>query len=155
MSADDRVAQSGRRDFLTWGAWGAFCAALAAALVGVFRLPKPSVLPEPSLKGKVGLPGSIPEGEYRKVPGRNIFVSRGEQGVFAISAVCTHLGCIVAPSPTGFDCPCHGSRFDAMGRVVGGPAPRALDWLKVAKAPDGQLMVDEGETVPPGTCWKA
>jgi len=155
MSADDRVKHVGRRDLLTLGAWGAFCASLATALIGVLRLPKPSVLPEPSLRGKVGLPGSIPEGEYRKVPGRNLFVSRGEQGVFAVSAVCTHLGCIVAPSPTGFDCPCHGSRFDAMGRVVGGPAPRGLDWLRVTKAPDGQLVVDEGETVSPGTYWKA
>ena len=113
-----------------------------------------SVFPEPSLKVKVGPPGSIPELEYRKVAGRNLFVSRGEEGVFAISAVCTHLGCVVAPVPSGFHCPCHGSRFDALGRITGGPAPRGLDWLKVAKAPDGELVVDEGETVPPGTYLK-
>jgi cytochrome b6-f complex iron-sulfur subunit len=154
MSVDDPGKGVGRRDLLSLAAWGAFCASLATALVGAFRLPKPSVFPEPSLKVKVGPPGSIPELEYRKVSGRNLFVSRGEEGVFAISAVCTHLGCVVAPVPSGFHCPCHGSRFDALGRITGGPAPRGLDWLKVAKAPDGELVVDEGETVPPGTYLK-
>ncbi|OGP80704.1 MAG: hypothetical protein A2Z13_10660 [Deltaproteobacteria bacterium RBG_16_64_85] len=154
MSVDDRSKALGRRDLLSLAAWGTFCTSLATALVGMFRLPKPSVIPDPSLKVKVGPPGLIPELEYRNVAGRNIFVSRGEEGVFAISAVCTHLGCIVAPVPAGFNCPCHGSRFDALGRIIGGPAPRGLDWLKVTKAPDGELVVDEGEPVPPGTYLK-
>jgi len=103
----------------------------------------------------VGPPGAFPQGEYRRIPGRNVFVARGEQGLFAVSAVCTHLGCVVAPSPTGFDCPCHGSRFDALGRVIAGPAPRGLEWFALRLAPDGQLVVDEGEPVPPGTYFRA
>ncbi len=59
-----------------------------------------------------------------------------------MSAVCTHLGCIVERTAWGFSCPCHGSLFDGVGEPVDGPAPKALEWLRVDFAPDGQLTVD-------------
>ena len=48
--------------------------------------------------------------------------------VHAFSAVCPHLGCIVQwnAEEKSFDCPCHGSRFDAHGNVLNGPAKEGL-----------------------------
>jgi Rieske Fe-S protein len=70
--------------------------------------------------------------------------------VYAISTICTHLGCIVKPGPDGFECPCHGSRFGPDGTVVKGPAPTPLPWRKVAQS-GGLCVVDEEATVPAGT----
>ena len=51
----------------------------------------------------------------------------------ALSAVCTHLGCVIAwQEQTGeFLCPCHGGRFSADGKVLGGPPPKPLESLVV------------------------
>jgi glycine/D-amino acid oxidase-like deaminating enzyme len=62
-------------------------------------------------------------------------VYRDDAGaVHRFSAVCPHLGCIVHwnASERTFDCPCHGSRFDALGQVINGPANRALTRLEEA-----------------------
>jgi glycine/D-amino acid oxidase-like deaminating enzyme/nitrite reductase/ring-hydroxylating ferredoxin subunit len=58
-----------------------------------------------------------------------IAVYRDDEGVLhERSAICTHLGCVVQWNSIErtWDCPCHGSRFQADGHVVNGPAIRAL-----------------------------
>jgi glycine/D-amino acid oxidase-like deaminating enzyme/nitrite reductase/ring-hydroxylating ferredoxin subunit len=68
----------------------------------------------------------------------NVAVYRSDDGlIHAMSAACTHQGCVVQWNNTekSWDCPCHGSRFDRFGKVVNGPASRdlaALDARKVA-----------------------
>jgi Rieske Fe-S protein len=64
---------------------------------------------------------------------KKISIYRDQQGTLhEMSAVCPHLGCIVAwnSSEHTWDCPCHGSRFDAYGRVINGPANRDLQGAK-------------------------
>lgn len=61
---------------------------------------------------------------------KKIAVYRDESGALhERSAVCVHLGCIVSwnSKEKSWDCPCHGSRYDAYGKVFQGPANRNLD----------------------------
>lgn len=61
--------------------------------------------------------------------------------VLALDRRCTHLGCLVSPAGAEFHCPCHGSRFDRLGRPLRGPAQRPLGRLRVSVGPKGHLWV--------------
>ncbi len=100
---------------------------------------------------KVGKSSRFPVDTFTYIEQHKIFIYRDHEGVKAVSAVCTHLGCILEIDEDGFICPCHGSSYDRGGEVISGPAPRALSWFKVSKAPDGQLMVDMTQQVTPDT----
>jgi Rieske Fe-S protein len=142
----------GRRDFLAGAAYWTTAGALAFAALGVARMPKPGVFPGQSSEVKIGPPGEYPvSGEPARVPGQNFFVLHDAAGYAVLGALCTHLGCVVAPAAGGFSCPCHGSQFGRDGRVTRGPAPSPLAWYEVSLAPDGQLAVDTKKKVPVGT----
>jgi Rieske Fe-S protein len=142
-----------RRDFLGIAAMCSVVVTMSTALIGVLRLPKPAALPESASRFKIGFPDEFPPETHRKIEDRNVWIFRDALGFYAFSAICTHLGCVVTENDRadGFTCPCHGSLFDSGGRVLGGPAPRGLDWLELSLAVDGSLMVDSGKTVNPGS----
>jgi cytochrome b6-f complex iron-sulfur subunit len=143
-----------RRDLLGLSAlWTAASAALFA-LLGSLRLPKAAIVAPPARAFEVALPGALAAGEAFVPPGKAVAIFRDDEGVFAVSTICTHLGCVVRPAAGGFECPCHGSRFLADGSVSKGPAPRPLPWLAVSL--EGDLVrVNEGKIVPLGTKVKA
>lgn len=62
---------------------------------------------------------------------------------------CVHLGCRVpqCDSSQGFECPCHGSRYNYHGEYEGGPAPRNLDRFVVALDDSGNLIIDTGQVI--------
>jgi len=140
-----------RRDFLGLAALWSAATAILFAFLGAARLPRAAVIPAPSKKFRVTLPESLSEGVAVVPAGRSVAVFRDAEGVYAISTICTHLGCIVRSEADGFHCPCHGSRFHPDGSVLKGPAPAPLKWLAVTKAASGTYIVDEGLVVPPGT----
>jgi cytochrome b6-f complex iron-sulfur subunit len=140
-----------RRDFLGLAALWSAATAILFAFLGAARLPKAAVIPAPSKKFRVTVPDNLAPGAPIVPAGRSVAIFRDDGGVYAISTVCTHLGCIVKREADGFHCPCHGSRFHPDGTVLKGPAPAPLKWLAVRKADAGSYVVDEGQTVPIGT----
>ncbi len=133
-----------RRDFLGLAATWSAVTAVGVALIGSLRLPMPSVFPGSSARVKLGPLAQFLSVEMTALPEQRMWVYRDDDGLYAISSVCTHLGCLVQHDEAGgYHCPCHGSEFDRQGRVLSGPAPRPLKYLELAVSPDGQLVVDQ------------
>jgi cytochrome b6-f complex iron-sulfur subunit len=117
----------------------------AAAALGVPVVRYLTPLPLSDAERSVSLdPEELSPGEGRLlvVGGLPAIVVNTGEGWSALSAVCTHLGCIVKwkKARRQFFCPCHGGRFDVDGRVLGGPAPRPLAKLEVQELP-GRIVV--------------
>ena len=74
-----------------------------------------------------------------------VWVVRNESGIYALSTVCTHLGCTPnwLSGEAKFKCPCHGSGFYMTGINFEGPAPRPLERYRVVLADDGQVLIDK------------
>ncbi|MDK1471943.1 FAD-dependent oxidoreductase [Streptomyces sp. 549] len=90
------------------------------------------------------------DGAIVRIDGRRCAVHRDHDGTLqAVSARCTHLGCLVQfnDAETTWDCPCHGSRFGVDGSVIQGPATSPLQARKVAEggmAADGPGAAGSG-----------
>ena len=137
-----------RRDFLGFSAAWSCIAAWVFTLTGLFKFPMPALLPDVSSAFKIGKAEDIPIGGQKIFEKEKVLLKRDEKGIQAVSLVCTHLGCIVAVKDAGgFECPCHGSKFDTKGRVVAGPAPKGLNWIEVSQLPNGKLVVDTSKFV--------
>ena len=140
--AAQATAPTDRRDFLLKLGTGAGVAALTAQAAASLRSLVPNVSYDSPTTVKLGLPADFPDG-IKFLPDERLFVFRDGKTFHAISAVCTHLGCIVRWNDTEktWDCPCHGSRFDRFGHVMNGPANRDLPAISanggaLALAPD-------------------
>jgi cytochrome b6-f complex iron-sulfur subunit len=124
----------------------AFAAATLGALSTVLRFFFPNVTFEPPSTFKVGFPATFGLGVDNRFKDRfAVWVVHDEGGFYALSTVCTHLGCTPSwlEGEQKFKCPCHGSGFYASGVNFEGPAPRPLERFKVTWAEDGQILVDK------------
>lgn len=148
-----------RRTMLTLGSVGALGGALALAGCATDApedsasptTPAPSVTDEPATE-PTSAPDAPPVGKdvaaLADVPvggsidatinGQPALIAQPTAGqVVAFSAICTHQQCVVAAAGAEFDCPCHGSRFDAAtGDVINGPALEPLSAIPVAVSGD-------------------
>ncbi len=139
-----------RQFFVALGA-GSLAVAGAGACAFALQYISPNVLYEPSPIVNVGKPERYPIDSVTLDPRFGLFVVRVQEGFYALSAVCTHLGCLTVWKPeTGvIACPCHGSVFHRDGTNVSGPAPRALARLEMFLSDEGDLMVDRASNPPP------
>ena len=138
-----------RREFLSDVAAGALGIAGLGSMVVTYRYLSPNVLFEPPTTFRAGIPDLYPQDSVTILPEQQVYIVRTDRGFYAVSAVCTHLGCITQwkPELNQIACPCHGSKFQRDGTKIEGPAPRPLPHFAITLTADGQLQVDKLETV--------
>ena len=145
-----------RRSFFSWMtlAWVAFTASMLASLTATARFMFPNVLFEPPPTFKAGFPNEIQIGQvderfkqrFAVWLVRTAFDEWGlSAGIYALSTVCTHLGCTPnwLEAEQKFKCPCHGSGYYKTGVNFEGPTPRPLERYAISLADDGQILVDK------------
>lgn len=145
-----------RRSFLSWVtlAWVAFTASMLASLTATARFMFPNVLFEPPPTFKAGFPNEIQIGQVdeRFKQRFAVWLVRSAYdewgmatGIYALSTVCTHLGCTPnwLEAEQKFKCPCHGSGYYKTGVNFEGPTPRPLERYAISLADDGQILVDK------------
>jgi cytochrome b6-f complex iron-sulfur subunit len=138
----------GRRDALSVGTLGGVGLALGGAILVGARTLWPRAGRASALRLAAGRPADLAVGQVdaRLLREHGVWVVREEQGCYALSSRCTHLGCrlqhVASSDQARFHCRCHGSLFSLEGEVLRGPASRHLERVYLALAGDGTLVVD-------------
>lgn len=144
-----------RRDFLNEITLGALGIAGLGSVVVTYQYFSPNVLFEPSTTFRAGNPDLYPVGSATFLQEQQVYIVRVPEGFYAVSAVCTHLGCVTQWKPDAdqgkgqIQCPCHGSKFKSDGTKVEGPAPRPLPHFAISLTADGELFVDKLQNIRP------
>ena len=142
-----------RRGFLSLGFWMLGLVSTLWALV-TLKFLFPNVRREPPSKFKVGFPDGFAAGQVQtKFKAQyGVWVANseynGQQMIYALKSVCTHLGCTPnwLEAEQKYKCPCHGSGFYKDGINFEGPAPRPLERYAIRIADDGQIEIDKSRT---------
>ena len=148
-SGDAVPAKVSRRDFLNEATAGALGIAGLGSAIVTYQFFSPNVLFEPSTTFRAGNPDLYPVHSVTILQEQQVYIVRTPEGFYAVSAVCTHLGCVTQWKPDSdlIACPCHGSKFKADGTKVEGPAPRPLPHFAISVTPDGELLVDKLQSI--------
>jgi len=148
----DRIIQTNeldRRQFFVKLGLGSLSIATAGTAVFAYQFLSPNVLFEPSPIVNAGKPESFALDSVTLDVNSGIYIIRSQEGFFALSAICTHLGCMTAWKPELgiIACPCHGSKFNRDGVKIEGPAPKPLPWYRTWISDEGDLMVDRSTPI--------
>lgn len=138
------MENNSRRKFLGLCLGGLAAGAAASVTYPVYRYLAPRAVDANA--AKVVIPEKdLPLGEakfFEFAGSAAVLVRTGKRELIALSAVCTHLGCIVQweKDKQGFICPCHAGYYTAEGAVISGPPPRPLKKLPVSVS-DGSITI--------------
>ena len=138
-----------RKGFLSWLSigWLAFAGATGGFFTVMIRFLFPNVLFEPPQSFKIGYPDEFTKGKVdtRFKKKHAVWIVRDDNSIYALSTVCTHLGCTPnwLEAEQKYKCPCHGSGFRKSGKNFEGPAPRPLERFAISLAGDGKIIVDK------------
>ena len=131
-----------RRQFIFTGL-GSLAAAWLGTLVQSFLFPKTTSAKTTPVEIAVA---DLPVGAAKQITYANVpaMVMRSQDGVMALSMVCTHLGCTVTwdANKREFHCPCHDGKFDEFGEAIAGPPPLPLERL-IVKTIGDKIVVGE------------
>lgn len=140
-----------RRTFLSQLLTGSLVVGLLGVLgvIGAYLLPPERRVFNPARRRiRVARADEISVGKGRQMlfNGEPVWVLRLKGGWVALSALCTHQGCIVEwdEKRLTFTCPCHAGVFDAQGNVLAGPPRRPLKRLRVSVIRD-EIYIGQGE----------
>jgi len=138
-----------RREFLSEITIGALGIAGLGGVALTYQYFSPNVLFEPSTTFRAGNPDLYPTNSVTFLQDQQVYIVRMGDGFYAVSAVCTHLGCVTQwkPEANMIACPCHGSKFEPSGKKIEGPAPRPLPHFSVTLTADGELLVDKLQVI--------
>jgi len=130
-----------RRDFLKFITTALLTISGALGIGALFSFLNYQTEPAVKTEFDIGLKENYPIGSRSLIPDVPALLIHSQSGYSALSLVCTHLGCTVEQKDFGFGCPCHGSRYDANGKVLRGPAQKPLRSLHVEITPDQHLIL--------------
>ena len=155
-SPEEPSGSVSRRDFLNEITFSALGIAGVGSAVVTYLYLSPNVLFEPPTSFRAGSPDDYPANSVTFLLAQQVYIVRTKYGFYAVSAICTHLGCITQWKPEDelIECPCHGSKFTRAGVKLVGPAPRPLPHFSITLTLDGELRVDKLEMIKPSQTLK-
>jgi len=135
--------KTSRRDFLKLITNAFFSLGGLLGLGGIVRFFSFQPDPGPPTEFDLGPKDDYPKGIQIVRLDIPAVIHHTDEGIIAISLVCTHLGCTVEESDDGNEylCPCHGSRYSKNGDVLEGPATKNLPRFRIEEQEDGSLRL--------------
>ncbi len=149
-----------RREFISWFwlGWISFSVVVGAMLSALGRFLFPNVLFEKPAKFRAGSPSEYAPGvDERFKDTQSVWIVKTNQNtMYALSTVCTHLGCTPnwLNNEGKFKCPCHGSGFRSSGLNFEGPAPRPLERFSISVDEGGSIVVDKSKKIMSASDWE-